>query len=318
VKKLLNALYEIGKTYTEKENFQKIDLLLDDLNKVKSVIVVEFEKNENNLSYLGVKEKEFTPSDTSLYLYKKGSSRGTDLTPSTKITEPEKTFNMKFFKYFKDNKDSNDLVKDICNEIEENNERILNDIVNKFSNIESKKSSPLLTLSIKENGEIKYLNDYDFFKSQIIDKATEKYYTKKTNPTKKGQGECLLCGENKEVMGLVPNAIGFTFSTVDKQGNLPDLSYDNQWKLVPICLDCALDLEAGNKFIDKYLSFSEFGLRYYAIPNFLFKKDQVVNELFDTFLYHKKGKSYYNTIAKDENEILDEAEELDNLIEFKF
>ncbi len=318
MKKLLNALYELGKTYAEKEDFQKMDLLLDDLSKVESVIVVEFEKNKNNLSYLGVKEKEFSPSDTSLYLYKKGSSRGTDLTPSTKITEPEKTFNMKFFKYFKDNKGSNDLVRDIWIEIEENSERILDNIVDKFFNIESKKSSPLLTLSIKENDEIKYLNDYDFFKNQIIEKATEKYYTKKTNPTKKGYGECLLCGENKEVMGLVPNAIGFTFSTVDKQGNLPDLSYDNQWKLVPICLDCALDLEAGNKFIDKYLSFSEFGLKYYTIPNFLFKKDKVINELFDNYLNHKNAKSYYNTIAKDEDDILDESEELNNLIEFKF
>lgn len=315
---VLNALYGLGKTYIEREKFDTIDLLLDDLNKVTTVIVVEFEKNENNLGYLGVKEKEFTPSDKQLYLYKKGSSRGTDLTPSTKITEPKKTFNMKFFKYFKDNKDSNKLIKEIHDEIEANDERILNDIENTFLNIQSKKNSPLLTISIKENNETKYLNDYEFFKEEITEKATQKYYTKKTNPTKKGEGECFLCGGDKEVMGLVPNAIGFTFSTVDKQGNLPDLKYDNQWKLVPICLDCALELEAGNKFIENYLSFSEFGLRYYAIPNFLFKEDDVINSLFEDYLNHKDGKSYYNVIAKDEDEILEEAEDLDNLIEFKF
>jgi len=315
---MLNALYELGKTYIEKEPFNKIDLLLDDLNKVTTVIMVEFEKIGNNMNYFGVKEKEFSTSDTHLYLYKKGSSRGTDLTPTTKITEPKKTFDLKFFKYFKDNKDSNKLVKEIHDEIEENNERILADIKNTFSNIQSKKNSPLLTISIKENNETKYLNDYEFFKKEIIEKATKKYYTKKTNPTKKGEGECFLCGENKEVMGLVPNSIGFTFSTVDKQGNLPDLKYDNQWKLVPICLDCALELEAGNKFIENYLSFSEFGLRYYAIPNFLFKKDDVINSLFKYYLNHKDEKSYYNVIAKDEDEILEEAEALDNLIEFKF
>lgn len=315
---VLNALYGLGKSYIEREKFDTIYLLLDDLNKVTTVIVVEFEKNGNYLGYLGVKEKEFSPADKQLYLYKKGSSRGTDLTPSTKITEPKKTFDMKFFKYFKDNKDEDKLVKEIHDEIEANAERILNDIENTFSNIQSKKNSPLLTISIKENNETKYLNDYEFFKEEIIEKATKKYYTKKTNPTKKGKGECFLCGENKEVMGLVPNAIGFTFSTVDKQGNLPDLKYENQWKLVPICLDCALELEAGNKFIENYLSFSEFGLRYYAIPNFLFKKDDVINSLFEDYLNHKDGKSYYNVIAKDEDEILEEAEDLDNLIEFKF
>jgi CRISPR-associated protein Csh1 len=83
-------------------------------------------------------------------------------------------------------------------------------------------------------------------------------------------------------------------------------------------LDCALELEAGNKFIENYLSFSEFGLRYYAIPNFLFKKDDVINSLFKYYLNHKDEKSYYNVIAKDEDEILEEAEALDNLIEFKF
>jgi len=315
---LLNALYDLGKIYTEKENFQKIDLLLDDLSKVESTIIVEFEKNGDNFKYISTNEKKFSTDDTHLYLYKKGSPRGTDLTPSTKITEVDKTFNSKFFKWFDNNKKNNPLVKELFNEISYNEDLIKEDIKNVFGNLESKKISPLLSISIKENDKVNYLENYDFFKNQIIEKATEKYSTKKTNPTKKGYGQCYLCGKDKEVMGLVPNAIGFTFSTVDKRGNLPGLSYDNQWKLIPICLDCALDLESGNKFIEKYLSFSEFGLKYFVIPNFLFEKNNVVDELFDMYLSQEYEKSYYNTIVSEEDEISEKVEDLDNIIEFKF
>ena len=318
MKKLLNALYDLGKIYTEKENFQKIDLLLDDLSKVESVIMVEFEKNNNGVSYISTKEKKFSMEDTHLYLYKRGSSSGTDITPSTLITTVEKTFNKKFIKWFENNEKNNPFIKEIYDEIILRENIIKCDVENVFNNLESKKNSPLLTISILENSKVNYLENYDFFRNQLIEKATEKYHTKKTNPTKKGYGQCFLCGKNKEIMGLVPNAIGFTFSTVDKRGNLPELSYDNQWKLIPICLDCAFDLESGKKFVEKYLSFSEFGLRYYVIPNFLFKKDNVINELFDKYLNLNDAKSYYNTIAKDEDEILDEANDLDNIISFKF
>jgi len=154
VKKLLNALYELGKTYTEKEGFQKIDLLLDDLSKVESVIVAEFEKSGDYLNYISTNEKKFNTDDTHLYLYKKGSSRGTDLTPSTKITEVEKTFNLKFLKWLDNNKKNDSIVNELFNEIKSNEDLIKEDIKNVFDNLESKKTSPLLSISIKENDKI--------------------------------------------------------------------------------------------------------------------------------------------------------------------
>ena len=69
--------------------------------------------------------------------------------------------------------------------------------------------------------------------------------------------------------------MGFAFSTPEKKGNVPGFDVNNQWKLLPICSDCALYLNAGKNFVEKYLNFKEFGLNYYVIPNFVFL---IVNE----------------------------------------
>ena len=310
---MLNALYELGKTYIEKKNFNEMNILLGKWNNPGAVLLVEFEKNRENISYLGVKEREYSQSDEYLYLYKKGSSRGTDLTPSAIITEVDKTFENKFIKWFKDN-EKDVLVKGLLNVIEANKEQILNDIEAKNSELDSKKNN-LLTISIKENNETKYLYDYEIFKNSFIEKANEKYYKK----LEKGRGECLLCGEEKELFPLVANAVGFSFSTVDKPGNIQELSKSNQWKMVPICEDCALYLESGNKFVDTYLSFSEFGLKYYVIPSFLSKKDDIIDKLFDYYLKELKDRySYYNTLAPEEDDLIADIDDLDNSVKFKF
>lgn len=278
------------------------------------MIIVEFERFSNGIQFIDVKQKEFTSSDKSLYLYKKGSPRGTNITPSSLITEVKKTFDIKFLKWFKDN--NNDFIKPFYNEIEDNKDVILEKIVGVHKNLESKKNH-LLTISIKENDKVKYIGDYSYFKDIFKKNASAKYY-KLGSKEIKGEGECFLCGETKQVLGLVPTAIGFGFSTADKPGNLPGLNQSNQWKQIPICLNCALTLEAGKNFVDKYLSFSEFGLRYYAIPTFLDKKDNIINELFDFYLNSPDDKSYYNTIVSDEKEISELSEDLNNIIEFKF
>jgi CRISPR-associated protein Csh1 len=316
---LLDALYEIGKTYIKKEGLDEVDILLDELKITKTVIFVEFELDNNDLTWIDVNIGDFSPSDATKYLYKKGSSRGTNITPSALITKtPTGTFDLKFIKWFQNEK-SNDFVDLIYNELESNKEDILKKIEDIYSEIDTaNKKNVLLTLSIKENGQRKFLNDFSIFKDHLKKVAGEKYYKRSSGPEMKGMGQCLLCDHNKEVMGLVANQSGLTFSTVDKPGNIQDLNESNQWKMVPICFECALDLEAGYKFIDKYLSFSEFGLQYYAIPRFLFKKDDVVNELFDYYLDTSESKSYYNTIVKREDEIIEDVETLDNLLEFKF
>ncbi|WP_297897048.1 TIGR02556 family CRISPR-associated protein [Methanobrevibacter sp.] len=319
---MLNALYELGRTYIEKEGLEDSDLLLTTNQKISSVILVQFKHENNQIIYNQVKIKEYINDDAHLYLYKKGPSSGANIMPSCLITDVDKTFKNKFLGWFKKNEksqiNSNLSISQFYQEIDRNQDKIKEDILKSKEGLDSK-SNILLTISIEEKGQINFLGDFDFFKDVLKNKSSEKYYKQSNGPLMKGEGQCLLCGENKEVMGLVANATGFSFSTVDKPGNIQDLNSSNQWKMIPICLDCAIKLEAGNKFVNKYLSFNEFGLRYYAIPKFLFKKDDLIDEIFDYYIEDvDKTLSYYNTIATREDELIEDLEELNNLVEFKF
>ena len=129
----------------------------------------------------------------------------------------------------------------------------------------------------------------------------------------------MLCEEHKTVYGLVSSAIGFTFSTSEKIGNIPGINILNQWKLLPICGDCALYLTAGKNFIEKYLNFKEFGLSYYVIPNFLFDSKEGFNKLYAILKSFETEKSQN---SKDEVSIESKlfrlVKKIDDIVEFKF
>ncbi len=319
---LLNSLYELGKLWIEKENLETIDVLLDAeklKKRTKKVILVELDEiSENNFEFNKVSLKEYDPKDNIKYLYKSGSSRGTDITPSCLITELDKTFNNKFFKWFEQN-NSDDFFKQIFNCLDANRNEIFSGIKDIFNSLESSDNkNVILTLVISNGDEQNFLGDFNEFKDILKDKAFEKYYFIKSGKKNiRGEGLCFLCDEEKEVFGLVSNAIGFAFSTPDKKGNVPGLNIENQWKQLPICGDCALYLEAGKKFVEKYMSFSKFGLNYYVIPNFLFDSTESFDKLFRIIKRLENTKDSDELVIKEEklNEIVSN---FDDVLEFKF
>lgn len=319
---LLNSLYELGKLWIEKENLETIDVLLDaeKLKKnTKKVILVELDEiSENNFEFNKVSLKEYDPKDNAKYLYKSGSSRGTDITPSCLITELEKTFNNKFIKWFEQN-NTDEFIKYCLKCLKDNEEKIYNDINDLYNGLDSSDNkNVILTLVINQGDEQKFLGDFEIFKESLKIKAFEKYYFIKSGKKNiRGEGLCFLCDEEKEVFGLVSNAIGFAFSTPDKRGNVPGLNIENQWKQLPICGDCALYLEAGKKFVEKYMSFSKFGLNFYVIPNFLFDSTVAFDKLFKIIKRLEDKKDSDELVIKEEklNQIVSD---FDDILEFKF
>ena len=313
---LLDALYKLGKLYIEKENLDEIDILLDN-KKIGAVVLVEFnEDNDGNIKYNKVYQEDYDSKNKVKYLYKKGSSRGTDITPSCLITELDKTFNNKFVKWFNNNKDKNILFEKL-------NNAITNDIKNMYSTIEDllklldvKGANILLSIVINKNNEIFYLNDFEEFKDILLKNSLDKYQ----GPKKiKGNGVCCLCNKQKEVYGLVSNSIGFAFSTPEKEGNVPGNDLKNQWKLLPICSECAIYLNAGKNFVEEYLNFSEFGLKYYAIPNFLFDLENGFDKFYKNVkLINSKGESNSNDLIHIENKLGKIVKKIDDIAEFKF
>lgn len=314
---LLDALYKLGKLYIEKENLDRIDVLLDN-KKIGAVILVEFIEDDNGGIYFNkVYQEDYDSKNKVKYLYKKGSSRGTDITPSCLVTQLDKTFNNKFLKWFENNKDNAIIFQKIYDEIKRNEDIIYHqlDEIIKSSNV--KGANLLLSIVITKDNNVSYLNNFEEFKQILLEDSLKKYYGGKKNI--KGSGICYLCNDDKEVYGLVANAAGFKFSTIDKIGNVPNFVETNQWKLLPICSDCALYLDAGTKFVENYLNFSEFGLQYYVIPNFLFDSLNGFNKLYnDVKLFESESNSTSGDIVKIENKLSRFIKKMDDVAEFKF
>lgn len=312
---LLDALYKLGKLYIEKENLDQIDVLLDN-KKIGAVVLVEFiEDSKGNFSYNKVYHEDYDKQNKVKYLYKKGSSRGTNITPSTLIgSSLETTFNIKFFKWFENNKENGVLFNKLYDEISENHGKIYTDLENIVNEINVRDNILISVVII--NTKINYLNDYDEFRDILIKNSLDKYQ----GPKKiKGNSVCYLCDNYTEVYGLVSNSIGFAFSTPEKIGNVPGNDIKNQWKLLPICSDCALYLNAGKNFIEEYLNFSEFGLTYYIIPSFLFESEKGFNKLYHYLqLFKSKDSLKSQDVLKIENTVSRLLKNFDNYVEFKF
>ncbi len=317
---MLNSMYEIGKLWIDKENIETMNILLDSnkLNRTKTVIFIDFVKDNDSLTYLKATNEDFKSDESFRLLYKKGSSRGTNLSPSTLITEPEKTFNTKFLKWFDNYKDDDKIIADINSILEDNKDVILSDITSIYESLESdNKINVLLTIRISDNNNLKYLNDFEIFKNILFNKVSEKYY-KLGSKKSKGKGICYLCNDEKELYGLVPSSIGLTFSTADKPGNIPEFNLLNQWKQCGICPDCALYLEAGKKFVEKYLTFQEYGLRYYVIPKFFYNPKETFDKLYDHLIQNEDENKYEKQMLSREEFFQDIVKELNDILEFKF
>ena len=321
---MLNSLYELGKLWIEKENLDDIEVLVDDVQLSKSterVIIIELNwDNEDSFEFNNVLTVEFNPRNNLKYLYKKGAANNKPyIMPTALISDKTKskaksTFKSKIIQWF-DEYSNQDIFVNISQCLNENEDEISNIIADHFMEIDSKiRNNVLLTLRFTRDNELFYLGDLDIFKEYFLKNSFERYGAENRS---KGMGTCLLCGEYCQVFGTVTNTIGFGFSTPEKQGNVQGFNIENQWKQVPICKDCAIYLEAGKKFVETYLSFSEYGLRYLVIPNFLFRSDESFDIFYELITFVDSENSYeeVSSLEKDFNELISD---LDDLLEFKF
>lgn len=312
---LLDTLSKIGKLYIEKENLDEIDVLVDNKN-IKSVILIELTKNSNSYGFSKVFYEDYDTQNNVKYLYKKGSSRGTNITPSSLVTDLHKTYKNKFIKWFKNNKEKCTLFDLLYDTINENQDEIYSDLKEIYDLIYVKGENILLSIVINDNGEISYLNEFDEFKDVLIEGSIDKFKGSEKN---KKESVCYLCNENHEVYGSVSTGVGFSFSTSEKKGNVPMFDVKNQLKLLPICYDCALNLNAGKKLIEKYLNFSEFGLSYYVIPNFLFDSQDGFDKLYKQLRIFESDENLSSEdVGKIEYKLSRIVKRIDDVAELKF
>ena len=92
---MIHALKMMGEYAQEKSDESLLSQIVENPNsngKYKTVLVIVFKEEDGEVVFDKVRVEEFSKQKLDKYAYKKGSPRGGDLTPTSKITDLEKTF----------------------------------------------------------------------------------------------------------------------------------------------------------------------------------------------------------------------------------
>jgi CRISPR-associated protein Csh1 len=331
---MIDAIIGIGQYSLKKDQISTndpqglIEIFCEDIQgrseKPPHILTIEVKKNGEQFSFIRVMEVEYSRKENSLYLYRFGSSRGTNVTPTSMVTDIDKTypnkiknwFGQKFTQspYTLENGDLN-YISELKKCLDTHQSEIIEQARSLLVNIRAKKESALITLIIQENNERLYLSDIDLFRRIFIQKCraslSEKYNTKSLGKNK----TCSVCRATKEeVYGFVST---FNFYTVDKPGMVSG-GFDQSlaWKNYPVCLDCALALERGKKYLNDFSHFRFYGFDYYVIPKPLFGADSEVYEILKTFQSEnekiKLNEKYQSLMSDTKVEILNHLSNKEN------
>lgn len=286
---MIEAIREIGEYSLQLKGKQinnPVNIIVEDPasnESYKHVLEIILNKSGNIFVYDRISQTEYSPDKIPQYLYRQGSSRGTDFTPTARLTDkPDYTHKTKIVKWFKDALKDNDLdlsqeersfLQDLANCLtdEEQSNRILSDLKTKIEQF-AKGENGIITLKISDGTE-RYLGEIPVF-SKILTKYYSKglSYSIAYNTSSKSENQvCSICKKkSQEVYGFVGT---YSFYNVDKPGFISGgFNREYAWKNYPVCLKCALTLEEGKQYIEKYFdNFNFYGIKYCVIPKLLQK-----------------------------------------------
>jgi len=337
---MIHSIMKIGKWVRKNENSE--DLIRDfmqnpnEKGNISKVFAIVLKQQKKGFVYDRVNVEEFSETKLIKYLYRHGSSRGSDVTPTSKFAgDMEKTFKNKIHKCIGDiekeksstglTSDEQRIITQINKALSASEKDIIISLQKQLEDIDQNEGS-ILTLAFTGNGGKQYIGDMNLFKKILQNKAKEKYY-KQYGKKSLGQNQiCSVCHEKqKEVYGFVNT---YNFYTVDKPGFVSGgFKQQNAWKNYPVCYNCAVNLEQGKKYINQNLSFSFYGFKYLLIPKFITGKfvEESMEILEDAFEQKaseilKSGfdKNFRYRLTSAENEIFDLISEQEDYISFDF
>ncbi len=246
----------------------------------KNCLEITVKLTEGDFIYEGIFLTQYDEDKIFKYLYRSGSSRGSDVTPTAKLTDTNKTFVNKILKSYQEaitygtNKypeEINQLGK-IYSVLNDNCEKIIFDISEKLKTI-NKKEGVFLTVVLLDQ-EKKYVGDFQLFKDKLVNDSLKNFHYSETYGKEVSTTDafCSICTDkSKDIFGLV-NV--FPFYTIDKPGYISSgFNYEKAWRNYPVCKDCAIKLELGKKYLDEHLLFYFYGRKYYLIPKPIYIKD---------------------------------------------
>jgi len=329
---MIEALQDIGAYSFKQKGINTadnlIEILLDEVNKggnYAKVYAINFEDSEAGLRYRDVSIEDWNKKKTVQYLYREKASQGAHYMPTARIAgskeeDVRKTFENRIEKWFERLKREHSqwlkrsaFLANLCEAFANDQERIKNDLVRLRMQYED---GGFITLIFYQGGEKKYLGDIADCSSYLLEFSQEKY------DEVSNDGICCLCNRKSKVFG---NASPITFYSLDKPGYIAGgMKKEKGYKNFPLCFECLLQLNEGAAYMQDLLGFRFAGLRYYLIPEAIYNKNEVLDEIMNiyySFQQENEGKvslSQADRIAADEDDILGYLKDVDDIVSLKF
>ncbi|HHH52900.1 MAG TPA: type I-B CRISPR-associated protein Cas8b/Csh1, partial [Bacteroidetes bacterium] len=297
-----SAIIEIGKIKGQRHSQQHRNFIQNmfpgkNYDMIVPVFHISVQDGEYSCSLEKVDMEKVSNKSYLKFAYRKGSARGGDITFTTKLSSVDKKFNTfkrqvkQLCKLAKEKEKKEELLifTALDNYLEKAaviaaertklaKEEAINEEKPKIFTEEAKeqilavfeaqtlKEKQATGFSIRFTGiEKEYLEDFETIKELLQTEGTGgKSF--KYGVTSEGHNElCSICLTKK------PKLHGFAspykYSTVDKTGFVSGFfNQKNNWRNYPICTDCSLDFELGQKYIFQNLSKYFYGENYFMIP----------------------------------------------------
>lgn len=335
---MIEAIKEIGEYSLNKEGKRledPLDIIVKDpasSPNYKHVLAIILNKTEKGFEFSGIRHEEYTKEKVRKYLYRTGpSGNSPDMTPTSKITDIERTFNKKILRWFKSVFDDksvklgiNDVkfLEELNNCLINNKDAILSELKAKRESF-GKDETGIITFLINDGVE-KYVGEFSVFKELLIKNSTAGYYQKYNTESIAEKKICSVCREHVEkVYGFVST---YKFYTVDKPGFVSG-GFDQSlaWKNYPVCDKCALILEEGKNYLEEFLGYKFHGINYFIIPKLLMpEKSNEIYKILENFRKEIDGgniklkREYGNLLDNDENEVLEILAQQKNFLNNNF
>ena len=295
----------------------------------KHVLSIMLNKEDNGFEFGGIRLEQYTNQKLHQYIYRRGSSgNGSDLSPTSRITDITKTFDNKILRWFNNNLNENanleiddiSFLKDLRECLVGDKDIIISELSLKIKSF-AKDDKGIVTLLI--NG--KYVGEYPIFKKLFIKKSISDFYNKYSSISISEDKVCSVCRkDNKTVYGFVST---FNSYSLNKIGFVSGFDRSLAWKNYPVCHECALILEKGKKYLQEFLDYRLYGTNYYIIPKILIpNKNRESYEIFDILEKFKEEtegnikieKGHQRLLSHDEKEITAILAEQKNYLNFNF
>ncbi|MBE2919677.1 TIGR02556 family CRISPR-associated protein [Anoxybacillus flavithermus] len=251
---MIESIAEIGKWALDKKQKAVVDQLIEDHGYPYAMNILL--KEENGLFvFVGI-EVEEAHIDFKKYLFRNGSTRGTNYSPTARITTVDNTFHQKVLGWFKKVKEDDNYFPSIYELLVSKQKEIVSQLQEKIDQL---KDRAILSLKINNT----FLYDLPLF----VDKFVLMVNKKDLELYAEGQ-VCSICGEKKDI--VIGKMSVFRFYTLDKPGFIAGGFNENlAWRNFPVCLSCKSFIEEGKKTIEEKLRFQFYGLSYLLIPKFI-------------------------------------------------